>query len=259
MSTDKPNGWKEYSLRDAMRDFKDTVRDIVRETAPKPKTVQVFPRGDMVTYSGEYPHYRDANGAEFPPDEQKRIQSHLLAESWIERDVYCNQSSLVESLISEERDGFTADDITGIYRDFSESTVEECREYLRDIGEDEPDENPWTMNREQLAELLADAGIEVYDSESVETILAAVVANINDETIDGLKEWREAANECASDNPQEVYQWFAVSGWLHGELEESGQPTIDNEFGYWWGRTCCGQSIIMDGTLQEIALRILSK
>ena len=225
----------------------------------KPKTVQVFPRGDMVTYSGEYPHYRDANGAEFPPDEQKRLQAHLLAESWIERDIYCNQSSLVEFLISEERDGFSFDDINGVYRDFSDSTVEECREYLRDIGGREPDENPWKMNRDELAELLGDAGIEVYDSESAETLLAAVIANINDETIDGLNEWREAANECAQNNPSEPLQWFAVSEWLCGELAKSGQPTIGNGHGHWWGRCCCGQSIIIDGTLQEIALRILSK
>ena len=223
------------------------------------ETIQIWPNGRSVTYQGSYPHYRDESGAEFTPDEQNRIQAHLLAEQYLEREVHCNQSSLIESLISEERDGFTIDDINGLYRDFSDSTVEECREYLRDIGGREPDENPWKMNRDELAELLGDAGIEVYESESVETLLAAVIANIDDGTIDGLDEWRDAASECASDNPQEVYQWFAVSEWLHGELAESGQPTIDNEYGYWWGRTCCGQSIIMDGTLQEIALRILSK
>jgi len=36
-------------------------------------------------------------------------------------------------------------------------------------------------------------------------------------------------------------------------LDAIGEPTIDNEYGYWWGRTCCGQGLIMDGTLQRIA------
>lgn len=251
------NGEKTYMLRDAMRDFKETIRDIFRESHPEPKTVQVFPRGDMVTYSGEYPRYLDSNGAEFPPDEQKRIQAHLLAERYLESDIYCNQSALVDALISEEYDGFTIDDINGLYRVFSDATIGECREYLRDIGRTEPDVNPWGMNRDELAEILADNGIEVYESESVETLLAAVIANIDDETIDGLDEWRDAANDCAQDNPNEPLQWFAVSEWLCGKLSEIGEPTIDNDYGHWWGRCCCGQSTIMDGTLQDVARRVL--
>lgn len=221
------------------------------------KTVQVFPRGDMVTYSGQYPHYRDEPGAEFPTDEQKRIQAHLLAEQYLEHEIYCNQAALVDALISAQHDGFTVDDINGLYRDFSDASIGECREYLNDIGGDEPDENPWKMSRDELAELLTDAGIEVYDTESVETLLAAVIANIDDGTIDGLDEWRDAANECAQDNPNEPLQWFAVSEWLCGELSEIGEPTISNDYGYWWGRCCCGQSAIMDGTLQGVARRVL--
>ena len=233
------------------------------------KTLQIFPRGDMVTFSGEFPHYTDESGAEFPPDEQKRIHAQVLADRWIEVEILANQSSLVSALIGPEFneygigtdgfDGFTTDDIENVYRDFSNATIGECREYLNDIGGDEPDVNPWKMNRDELAELLADVSIQVYDHESESDLRAAVIANIDDETIDGLGEWRTAANNLAQENPNESYQWFLVSEWLCGKLRDAGEIVIDNGYGQWWGRGCAGQAIAMDGTIQAIARKIMDR
>lgn len=251
------NGDKAYHLRDALNYFKSALRAIRDSVATQVKTLQVFPRGDMVTYSGEFPHYTDESGAELPPDEQKRIHAQVLADLWIKRDIKANQSSLVDALISEDRDGFTTDDIENVYRDFSDATIGECREYLNDIGGDEPDKNPWKMNRDELAELLADVSIQVYDHESESDLRAAVIANIDDETIDGLDGWRTAATELAQDNPNESYQWFLVSEWLCRHLRDAGEIVIDNGYGQWWGRGCAGQAIAMDGTLQAIARKII--
>lgn len=52
---------------------------------------------------------------------------------------------------------------------------------------------------------------------------------------------------------REVMQWFLVSEWLADQLETIGQITISNCYGHWWGRTTCGQNLIMDGVLQEVA------
>ena len=223
------------------------------------ETIQIWPNGRSVTYQGSYPHYRDESGAEFPPDEQRAIHAQVLASMYAQNDIFCCQSSLVSELMEKESEGFGVDDIENVYRDFSGSYLSECREYLSDIGGDNPEPDPWAMSRDELAELLGDAGIEVYDSESEDTLRAAVIANIDDETIDGLDDWREAANELAQDNPAEPYEWYCVSQWLCDKLRGIGEVVIDNDFGCWWGRTCTGQGLIMDGTLQEIALRILSK
>ena len=59
-------------------------------------------------------------------------------------------------------------------------------------------------------------------------------------------------DECDCSLP-EVFQWFAVTSWLAGQLQSIGQPVLDNEYGYWWGRTCCGQGIELDGTFQRIS------
>ena len=225
------------------------------------KSLQIFPRGDMVTFSGEFPHYTDRSGAELPPDEQKRIHAQVLADRWIEVEIKANQSSLVESLLSAEHEGFTIDDIENVYRDFSEASLEECHAYLSDMMGHMPRPNPFAQQttRFDLDALLQDSGIELPDNESDETVRAAVIASIDDETIDGIDEWRTAATELSQENPNESYQWFLVSEWLCRHLREAGEIVIDNDFGQWWGRGCCGQSIDMDGTIQAIARKILDR
>lgn len=224
------------------------------------RTIQLWPNGRSVTIdeASHYPNYRDASGTEFPESEQREIHANILAEAYAANEIHCNQSSLVLHLIESEAEGFTVDDIEGFYRDFSEATYMDCREYISDNGGDFPSPDPWEMNREELAELLAGASIDVSDDESTETLREAVIVNIDDESIDGLREWRDAANECASDNPQEAYEWYHVSPWLVSKLRGLGEIVIDNDFGQWWGRGCTGQSLLMDGTLQAIARNVLA-
>ena len=57
---------------------------------------------------------------------------------------------------------------------------------------------------------------------------------------------------CGGLGSQEPYEWWRVSQYLCDKLNERGEPVIDNEYGQWWGRTCTGQSIILDGTIQRI-------
>lgn len=52
------------------------------------------------------------------------------------------------------------------------------------------------------------------------------------------------------DRCPEVYQWFSCTDWLIRELEEKGECTLDGEF---WGRQCCGQSVVLDSVMQTIA------
>lgn len=228
------------------------------ETAITTRSLQIWPAGDSVRISGEHPHYtihHDQETRPATPEESRRIRIEELAELYADRYIWHVDSRLVEMLMEKENEGFTIDDIRGMYRDFSDSTMEECRDFINDYSSNFPDPDPWHMDREQLAELLTDAGIEVYDTEDVATLRAAVIANMDDKTIDGLTDWRDAANECSQENPQEAYEWYRVDPWLCARLDEIGEITIDNEYGEWWGRSCTGQSLIMDGTLQQIAAR----
>lgn len=183
-------------------------------------TLQLWPSGKTVTYSGEYPHYTVDGApadAETSSEINLAIQAETLARNYAERDVLCCDSALVEKLIAEDFDGFAVDDIENSYRDFSDADVSECNEYIDEMGGDPPD-----------------------DAED-------------------LNAWREAANDCAADNPQEAYEWWRVSPWLCKELRAIGEIVIDNDYGCWWGRTCTGQGYIMDGTLQQIAANVLSR
>lgn len=59
--------------------------------------------------------------------------------------------------------------------------------------------------------------------------------------------------------PRDIYEWWLVDHWLCSKLRDIGQPVLDNGYGCWWGRTCTGQSMLMDGTLQAIALEFVPK
>ena len=56
-----------------------------------------------------------------------------------------------------------------------------------------------------------------------------------------------------TDEPQEIMQWYIVSKWLAEKLAEQGEPVADWHGQYFWGRTCCGQGVELDGTFQQIS------
>ncbi len=51
---------------------------------------------------------------------------------------------------------------------------------------------------------------------------------------------------------QEVLQWFIVTDWLAAKLSAIGEPILSTDNHKVWGRTCYGQAIELDGTIQEI-------
>ena len=138
-----------------------------------------------------------------------------------------------------------------------DKSMEELRKVLPD--DVEPPRVRLVFTRAELVELLTDNQIDYPEDAADEHLQQLAIIAIDDEEIDALDDWREAAQELCNDNPREIYQWFRVSSWLAGKLQEIGEPVLDNDFGYWWGRTCCGQAIILDGTMQQIARRTLAE
>ena len=59
-------------------------------------------------------------------------------------------------------------------------------------------------------------------------------------------------NNLPTETP-EIYEWWAVSNWFGEKLKEHGQPVIESWGKSYWGRTCTGQSISLDGCIINIA------
>lgn len=51
----------------------------------------------------------------------------------------------------------------------------------------------------------------------------------------------------------EVLEWYAVSDWIGTKLGQRGEVVIDTWGKSYWGRQGTGQSIILDGVIQQIA------
>ena len=78
-----------------------------------------------------------------------------------------------------------------------EWTVEQCYEQLEEYGHAEhPDPNPWKGGKDELIELLKDYDVsDWHDVMEPEELQERVCQAINDEEIDGIEEWRLAAEE----------------------------------------------------------------
>lgn len=75
------------------------------------------------------------------------------------------------------------------------------------------------------------------------------------EEVDGVETYRNLVRDNAE--PAEVFEWWLVTDWMAKKLRDAGNVVLENEYGAWWGRTCTGQQLLMDGTLQDVAGRLL--
>ena len=169
-------------------------------------------------------------------------QKQRLADKFLDVHPTRLNNSIVEYILKKSWDDqeapFCYDDITnneptaninfqGGWEDLTESErdekLEELQEKLEEFQEQQTD-------------------LEDNDQPVPSDLLAAIESLEND--IEALEEVTEF------DNYPEIYQWFSCSDWFIRALEEKGQCTLDGEF---WGRQCCGQSIILDHVVQEIA------
>jgi hypothetical protein len=114
----------------------------------------------------------------------------------------------------------------------------------------------YQSNASELSNEFILENIDNFFDTSVETIEEFLTYNTNDDSWTELSfDEKEILAEQLGFEPQphEIFEWWAVSNWLSIRLAEIGQPILNNAYGQWWGRTCSGQAIILDGTLQKIA------
>lgn len=104
---------------------------------------------------------------------------------------------------------------------------------------------------------------EVYVNQSslVDTLLAKGLADWDE--IDNLYstclqrgddpcQGCQLGEDCEESEPQEVFEWWMVSGWLVEKLREHDEPILDTDMGTWWGRTTTGQAIYLDNVIKDI-------
>jgi hypothetical protein len=87
-------------------------------------------------------------------------------------------------------------------------------------------------------------GIEL---DNIENLYITDEATAIDYGFASLEEMQDAGEDL-----QEIYEWWFVSHWFYEKLREAGEPVIDSDYGYLWGRTCTGQAISIDSVIETI-------
>ncbi|NDU99225.1 hypothetical protein [Spirosoma terrae] len=162
---------------------------------------------------------------------------HELAERYIEREILCHDTMLIEAALNlpEQEES-----------PFIEAFNHENIENWYNISPD------WINNYLTDAQraALAKAGYSTMEDfsdyyEDCDVKLTKKETKLLD---DLHHEWKYRDSETL-----DIFEWYRVTQWLAEKLMDNGQPVLCNDYGYWWGRTCTGQAIILDGTIQQIA------
>lgn len=142
-------------------------------------------------------------------------ETDRAVQALVSREVLACQSSLIDALLALDSSAPGT-----ILSDFSYEDIENLY----------PDPSDWTI--EECQEYCVDYGIEAdYESDDVD-------------------EWREAITDNAE--PAEIFEWWLVTTWAAKQLRKQGQPILEVGNHTWWGRTCTGQSIVLDPTWYDI-------
>ncbi len=144
------------------------------------------------------------------------IANQDIKGKFIRREVFGCFTAEVEYILSrhDANDApFTFDDVERIYTP-----------YCRECGED------YT----RFSKSKNDNGISAYTCE------------------DCGHEYTEEEYSLLDTQHQEIYEWWAVSGYLASKLASYGECIIDGPCVFYWGRCCTGQTILLDYIISKI-------
>ena len=173
----------------------------------------------------------------------------------IDQEIYVNASTFVRDLLETDADYF--DDLAPCL------IADDWREPVTEAIQD--------GTAATLADLITEFGFLIDDvdpdeldtSDPVEPLETVGLAHCRSailNQIDG-NEWQDVAEHMDIDPyTEEALQHWLVSDWLADKLEAVGGLVARDVMGFEvWGRTECGQSLTMDGTLSAVADLIMSK
>jgi hypothetical protein len=164
---------------------------------------------------------------------------------FVAREVYCNVNSLVEYIIKQGFEDsnapFTLDDVENYYS-YPEWSKKVLGEDLYFKGGSEAMKNSFLENFDRLIEESEDLHVNEEISEAT-----------HERNVQLVEEAREEFEEATEESePQEIYEWWAVSSYLFDKLKANGACVVDAGSCYVWGRTTSGQAILLDGVISDI-------
>lgn len=190
-----------------------------------PDDAEILPMRDRVA----------ADAACAAPDITSTASYQNAVRKLVDREVHYCVSMLIHELASN------------VESDYYDDILSVC---VQDDWEEPATDHTSNLDRDECAEILDGIGIEVFDSESVETLREAIDANILDSTIDAQLFCEEYNLDPDTD---EAYEHWIVSDWLAGKLEAKGEMVCRDIYGLTiWGRCCTGQAILLDGVMCAI-------
>lgn len=159
-----------------------------------------------------------------------------IKEKFVNQHVKANVNLLVEFILSNPE----AENIPFTYEDFSNlSTYPE-----------------YSGNFASFA-----GGTDEMRSNEIESLRDLIVQLENDEDKDNSQKIEEIENEISElENLESEYtdimEYWIVSRYLADKLNEKGHPVVSDGSNMIWGRTTSGQTIYMDGVINEICFDI---
>jgi hypothetical protein len=166
-----------------------------------------------------------------------------IKEKFVGREVYCNVNSLVEYCLSkgyEDSDSpVSLDSIENyyLYPEWSKTVVGEA---LYFEGGNEDAKETFLEEFDRLEE------------ESSELLEKEEISEATHERNLALIEEAKEEFEAIENEPQEIYEWWAISDFLFRKLKEKGDAVVDSGSCYIWGRTTSGQAILLDYVITQI-------
>lgn len=112
------------------------------------------------------------------------------------------------------------------------------------------------LEMRERAERLISNEIYLCQSSLVEELFKREVFNWDDVT--GLIDNSEDSDGDNDEHYKEVYEWYAISEHLAEALKKLDYPVLENDYGFWMGRTTTGQAIVLDSIIYEV-LKLIDK
>lgn len=166
--------------------------------------------------------------------------------TFVGREIKACVSNLVEFVLNTGSNGdmmvndapFTTDDIANMY-----FYPEHIGTYAKFKGGTEEEKDKETERLQDLIslhnDLMNDESGEETDNQGLEDINEKIQSEI--EELENLNQ-----------ESKEIYEWYVVSNYLGEKLEKKGEPTINDGYTTYWGRTTSGQAILLDHVISEI-------
>ena len=209
-------------------------------------------------------------------------EKQALADAYISTQTVYLQNDVVEYILQSNIDcmqdnaPFSYDDITNNYPTASIELVDRHGStWYEDLTEDEAQEKASHLeyllsryqqvidNLQEKFDLLEDEVISLEYTDNLKHKQLKFDLDYLQTQIDRLQEKHDNLETCKDNLEQacfedypEIFQWFLCSDHLINALEKRGECTLNNTY---WGRQCCGQSIILDHVIQSIAFDYWTK